>query len=104
VKCPHCGREIANGFELTSSTGKPDERLVEIGQGEEIARIKLTVGEAVVRKSAVDGWDPGYPNVDIPTTLRQMRDYWEARPRKRKTPKGIKAAIVDWLRREQDRG
>lgn len=66
--------------------------------------MKVVGGEAIVRESAVRSWDPGYPNVDIPTTLHQMRDYYEAKPRKRKTPRGISGAIVDWLRREQDRG
>lgn len=49
-------------------------------------------------------WRELYPAVDIAQQLRKMISWCEANPRKRKTTKGVKAFIHNWLSREQDKG
>ena len=49
-------------------------------------------------------WRELYPAVDIAQQLRKMISWCEANPRKRKTTKGVKAFVHNWLSREQDKG
>lgn len=51
-----------------------------------------------------DHWQELYPAVDVDQALRAMRGWLEANPQRRKTPRGIKRFIANWLSREQDRG
>jgi len=48
-------------------------------------------------------WGKAYPRVDMLQTLREIRAWCDANPRKRKTHRGVRAFIVAWLAREQDR-
>ena len=52
----------------------------------------------------IDGWDKVYPNVDVLQQLREMREWCNANPQKRKTEKGIRKFIINWLSQEQDKG
>lgn len=52
----------------------------------------------------IDGWKEVYPNVDILQELREMREWCNANPQKRKTEKGIRKFIINWLSQEQDKG
>lgn len=45
-----------------------------------------------------------YPNVDILTQLRNMKGWLMGNPTKRKTARGIKKFIHNWLAKEQDKG
>jgi hypothetical protein len=49
-------------------------------------------------------WSAAYPNVDVPQQLRNMRQWCLAKPKRRKTQRGVLAFVVGWLAREQDRG
>ena len=44
-----------------------------------------------------------YPNVDVMQELRKMKGWLNANPTKRKTKRGIKRFINNWLSREQDK-
>ena len=48
-------------------------------------------------------WAGLYPAVDVIQQLRKMRGWIDANPARRKTRRGIKAFIVTWLGREQDK-
>ena len=45
-----------------------------------------------------------YPAVDIDQEMRKMIGWCESNPTKRKTRRGIKAFITNWLSRQQDKG
>lgn len=45
-----------------------------------------------------------YPSVDVMQELRTMKAWCISNPKKRKTARGIKAFINNWLSREQDKG
>lgn len=45
-----------------------------------------------------------YPNVDVVQKLREMSLWCRNNPQKRKTKRGIKRFITNWLSREQDKG
>lgn len=49
-------------------------------------------------------WAGLYPAVDVIQQLRAMRGWLDANPQKRKTKRGIKAFVVRWLAKEQDKG
>ena len=57
-----------------------------------------------VNDSDVEEWKAAYPAVDVVAELRRMRAWLDANPRRRKTRRGMKAFVVNWLSREQDRG
>ena len=49
-------------------------------------------------------WQEDYPAVEVLQELRQMRSWCSANPKLRKTKKGIRRFIVNWLSKEQDKG
>ena len=52
----------------------------------------------------VNGWMELYPAVDVMQELRKMKGWCQENPRKRKTKKGIRRFVGNWLAREQDKG
>lgn|GEM_PF-1811630 len=54
--------------------------------------------------SRVEAWKEIYPAVDVEQELREMSDWAESNPSKRKTKKGILNFIRNWLAKEQDKG
>lgn len=72
--------------------------------GEVVERIPLCDGsEFEVRKSFVDELDRLFPAVDPSQTLREIRAWNLAKPKRRKTRNGVKAHITSWFGREQDK-
>ena len=57
-----------------------------------------------VTTEMVSEWSALYPAVDVMQELRKMRGWCCAKPKNRKTPRGIQAFITNWLSKEQDRG
>lgn len=49
-------------------------------------------------------WVTAYPGIDVMQTLRNIRQWNLANPKRRKTARGVRSHIVGWLAREQDRG
>lgn len=56
-----------------------------------------------VLQSDVDRWAELYPAVDVLQELREMVGWLESNPTKRKTRRGIRTFITNWLSREQDK-
>ncbi len=54
--------------------------------------------------SKVEKWKEIYPAVDVEQELREMSDWAESNPTRRKTRKGILTFIRNWLSKEQDKG
>lgn len=54
-------------------------------------------------RSEVEEWRQLYPAVDVMQQLRNMRGYFLANPKNRKTPGGIRRTINTWLSKEQNR-
>lgn len=49
-------------------------------------------------------WTALYPAVDVMQELRKMAGWLDANPSRRKTARGIRAFIANWLSKQQDRG
>lgn len=49
-------------------------------------------------------WSALYPAVDVMQELRKMAGWLDANPSRRKTARGIRAFIANWLSKQQDRG
>lgn len=56
-----------------------------------------------IYKQDVDAWQGLYPACDVKQELRKMAGWLDANPANRKTERGIKRFVVNWLSREQDR-
>ena len=59
--------------------------------------------EYAVKQDDFNEWLTLYPAVDVMQELRKMRGWSQVNGAKRKTRKGIKRFIVNWLAREQDK-
>ncbi len=57
-----------------------------------------------VSDSDVQEWSKLYPAVDIKQELRKMKGWLDANPTRRKTRRGVKRFVVNWLSRTQDQG
>lgn len=60
-------------------------------------------GEYPVSQEDLDGWQDTYSGIDVLYELKQYRQWALSNPKKRKTPKGIRASLVYWLSSAQDR-
>jgi len=56
-----------------------------------------------LREALLDHWQQLYPMLDVAAQSRQMLAWVEQNPSKRKTAKGMPAALVNWLNRAVDR-
>ena len=68
--------------------------------------IQLTLNDKTlydVTQSDFKEYEELYPNVDVMQELRKMKGWLNANPTKRKTKRGIKRFINNWLSREQDK-
>jgi hypothetical protein len=57
-----------------------------------------------VTYSQIIEWQDLYPCVDIEQELKKMKGWLDSNPKRRKTSRGIKAFITNWLSRQQDKG
>lgn len=57
-----------------------------------------------VTKDDVTNYKELYPATDVICELRKMKGWLESNPNKRKTKRGIKRFITNWLAKEQDKG
>ena len=60
--------------------------------------------EYPVYQKDIDEWQKLYLAVDVRQELNKMRGWCLANPSKRKTKRGVKKFINNWLSRQQDRG
>ena len=57
-----------------------------------------------ITQKDINDWTELYPAVDVMQELRKMKGWCDSNPTKRKTSRGIKRFITNWLAREQDKG
>jgi hypothetical protein len=57
-----------------------------------------------ITASKVAEWSSSFPAVNVLQQIRQMREWCNAKPARRKTRRGVEAFVVGWLSRAQDRG
>jgi hypothetical protein len=87
----------------SASEKNPDALLDDAGTG--VISIQLNDGsESWISQVDVDTWSELFPGVDVMQQLRNMKAWCSSNPRKRKTRKGVRAFVTNWLSREQDRG
>lgn len=93
-----------NNIESASSSLSCPE-LVETTSEPALITLPLNDGsEWPVTTEMVTEWSSLYPAVDVMQELRNMRGWCLAKPKNRKTPRGVRAFITTWLSKEQDRG
>ena len=105
AKCPNCGHEFVNGdFALEPVTRAKLVRAKNrvVGEGEAVIELPAIGGAVEIRASAVAEWSDTYPAVDVPATLREIRQWVLAHENRRKV--NVRAFVNAWLKREQDRG
>ena len=61
-------------------------------------------GEFEIHQDDIDEWQEDFPAVDVLQTVKIIRQWNIANPKKRKTATGIKQHITSWLAREQNKG
>lgn len=69
-----------------------------------ITLILNTGKEYPITQDDVNGWIELYPAVDVMQELRNMKGWCIENQRKRKTEKGIRRFVNNWLAREQNKG
>lgn len=62
-----------------------------------------SAGEYPVSLEDLDRWQDTYAGIDVLYELKKYREWALSNPKKRKTPKGIRASLVYWLSSAQDR-
>lgn len=73
-------------------------------QSAAVLTLILNTGEEYpVMQDYVDQMQELYPAVDVMQELREMKAWCISNPQKRKTPRGVKAFINNWLSKEQDK-
>lgn len=67
--------------------------------------LPLNTGELhSIYQHEVAEWTSLYPSVDVEQELRKMKGWLASNPSRRKTKRGIKSFVNNWLSREQDKG
>jgi hypothetical protein len=104
MKCPHCGHEILNGedFSLEAPTRAKLVRATKrtIGNGPEAISIPAIGGDVAICASMIFEWSEVYTAVDVPATLKEIRQWVLANERRKKV--NVRAFVVNWLKRAQD--
>lgn len=99
---------VANTYSNIASVLAPSlscPELVETTSEPALITLPLNDGsEWPVTTEMVTEWSSLYPAVDVMQELRKMRGWCLAKPKNRKTPRGVRAFITTWLSKEQDRG
>lgn len=104
VECNNVNENV-NVNDIKDVSSEPEETPTPEPTSPTVAEIVLNdKSKAKITQAEVDQWKKLYPAVDVLQELRKMTAWCEANPTKRKTKRGIKAFIVNWLSREQDKG
>lgn len=70
-----------------------------------VIELPATSNEIVpVTEADIDEWRSAFPAVDVIQQLRSMRQWLIANPSRRKTKRGMRKFVVQWLSRKQDQG
>ncbi|HIR26556.1 MAG TPA: phage replisome organizer N-terminal domain-containing protein [Candidatus Choladousia intestinigallinarum] len=96
-----------NGTKVETEPSRSRSELMvetEPAQADVFMRLPLINGDDyIVTRQYVSRLQESYPAVDVEQEIREMREWIDANPKNRKTPRGIKRFITGWLSREQDR-
>ena len=57
-----------------------------------------------ISQADIDEWRTTFPNVDVMQQLQAMKLWCKDNPKRRKTKKGVRRFVSNWLDREQNRG
>lgn len=57
-----------------------------------------------ITQDDIDEWSDAFPNVDVLQQLKAMKLWLKDNPTKKKTQKGIRRFVTNWLDKEQNRG
>ena len=70
-----------------------------------VITLPLISGEEYpIYQKDVDRWSEQFPAVDVMQALRSMQAWSDSHPQKRKTKRGMRAFVTNWLNREQNKG
>lgn len=89
--------------ELQNSTVPPADEKIEKAPAVVPALILNDGTEWIPDQSDVDGWEKVYPAVDICAEFGRMREWCKSNPKRRKTARGIRRFVTNWLDGEQNR-
>ena len=94
-------KSIENRDNINTSAPSSDSQTSELP----FITLQLNTGEEYpVYEKEIEEWQKLYPAVDVRQQFRSMKGWLLSNPTKRKTKKGIKRFINNWLSKEQDRG
>ncbi len=92
-----------SGFPSSPSSEKNPS--LSAANGNAVEYIPLNTGQDWgVSKQFLFELERAYPAVDVPATLKEIRSWCIANPKKRKTRSGVARFINGWLSKEQNRG
>lgn len=90
--------------ELHDCSTVPADNAVPRGDPADVPALLLNDGtEWLPERSDVSSWVNLFPAVDITRELGRMREWCKSNPKRRKTAKGIRRFVVNWLDAEQNR-
>ena len=90
-----CPMPVADAPDTGPATGSAVIEIPIVGSGEPTY---------AVTEDDLAEWTEAFPGVDVMQALRALRQWNLAKPSRRKTARGVRAHIVSWLTRDQDRG
>ena len=93
-------RDESNPNPIQSESKKSTEP-----QAPSVLTLPLNDGsEYPITQPDIDEWQQAFPNVDVSQQMMAMRLWLKDNPTRRKTKKGIRRFVTNWLDREQNRG
>lgn len=92
MKCERCGQEL------------PELKLEAQKINGSVANIPILGGEFPITPELAREFEADYPAVDVPQTLREIRAWCVANPKRRKTRSGVLRFVNNWLAKEQNSG
>lgn len=95
-QCKTMKNKLCTELEASSMQNTNDDLFIELS---------LNDGSLfAISDSDVQEWIKLYPAVDIRQELRKMKGWLDANPTKRKTRRGVRRFVNNWLSRTQDQG
>ncbi|MBQ3349154.1 MAG: DUF4373 domain-containing protein [Thermoguttaceae bacterium] len=103
MNLPHASGEKSENQEEFQLQGDSEQTPIEQPQ---LSGFKIILSDGTfyeVTVAELEEWRKLYPGVDIEQELRNMQGWSDSNQRKRKTRRGVRSFITNWLTKEQDR-
>ena len=103
MNLPHASGEIGESQEDFQLQGDCEQAPIEQPQ---LSGFKIILSDGTfyeVTVAELEEWRKLYPGVNIEQELRNMQGWSDSHQRQRKTRKGVRSFITNWLTKEQDR-